>query len=157
MSVVHYPALSYITDYDIYLFNQGSHFTLYEKMGAHPMTVDREEGVHFAVWAPNADSVSVIGDFNDWDEESHPLAPVESSGIWAGFIPGVGTGEVLQIPDSFAVRGLPRGKGGSFRVLQRGSSQERLGRLGPRLRMGGWRLDGVPGRLQRPRSPHLHL
>lgn len=96
MSVVHYPALSYITDYDIYLFNQGSHFTLYEKMGAHPMTVDREEGVHFAVWAPNADSVSVIGDFNDWDEESHPLAPVESSGIWAGFIPGVGTGEVYK-------------------------------------------------------------
>lgn len=96
MSVVHYPALSCITDYDIYLFNQGSHFTLYEKMGAHPMTVAGDEGVHFAVWAPNADSVSVIGDFNGWDEESHPLAPVESSGIWAGFIPGVGTGEVYK-------------------------------------------------------------
>ena len=96
MSVVHYPALSYITDYDIYLFNQGSHFTLYEKMGAHPMTVDGEEGAHFGVWAPNAEHVSVIGDFNDWDEESHPLAPVASSGIWAGFIPGVGTGEVYK-------------------------------------------------------------
>ena len=96
MNVVHYPALSYITDYDIYLFNQGSHFTLYEKMGAHPMTVEGEEGAHFAVWAPNAEYVSVIGDFNDWDEESHPLTPVASSGIWAGFIPGVGTGEVYK-------------------------------------------------------------
>ncbi len=96
MSVVHYPVLSYITDYDIYLFNQGSHFTLYEKMGAHPMTLEGEQGVHFAVWAPNADSVSVIGDFNGWDENSHPLASIESSGIWAGFIPGVKTGEVYK-------------------------------------------------------------
>ena len=96
MSVVHYPALSYITDYDIYLFNQGSHFTLYDKMGAHPMTVDGDEGVHFAVWAPNADSVSVIGDFNGWDENAHQLAPLKSSGIWAGFVPGVETGEVYK-------------------------------------------------------------
>ena len=96
MSVVHYPALSYITDYDIYLFNQGSHFTLYEKMGAHLITVDGEEGVHFAVWAPNADAVSVIGDFNGWDENAHPLAPIEISGVWAGFVPGVGKGEVYK-------------------------------------------------------------
>ena len=96
MSVVHPPGISYITDYDIYLFNQGSHFTLYDKMGAHPMTLGGAAGVHFAVWAPNADSVSVIGNFNGWDEGRHPLAPLASSGIWAGFIPGVGTGEVYK-------------------------------------------------------------
>lgn len=96
MSVVHYPALSHITDYDVHLFNQGSHFALYEKMGARPMTAEGEPGVHFAVWAPNARSVSVIGDFNDWKEGACPLAPVESSGIWAGFVPGVGTGEVYK-------------------------------------------------------------
>jgi len=96
VSVVHYPALSHITDYDVHLFNQGSHFALYEKMGARPMTAEGEPGVHFAVWAPNARSVSVIGDFNDWKEGACPLAPVESSGIWAGFVPGVGTGEVYK-------------------------------------------------------------
>lgn len=96
MSVVHYPALSHITNYDVHLFNQGSHFALYEKMGARPMTAEGEPGVHFAVWAPNARSVSVIGDFNDWKEGACPLAPVESSGIWAGFVPGVGTGEVYK-------------------------------------------------------------
>lgn len=96
MSVVHYPALSHITDYDVHLFNQGSHFALYEKMGARPMTAEGEPGVHFAVWAPNARGVSVIGDFNDWKEGACPLAPVESSGIWAGFVPGVGTGEVYK-------------------------------------------------------------
>ena len=92
MSVVHYPALSYITDYDIYLFNQGSHFTLYEKMGAHPMTVEGEEGAHFAVWAPNAEYVSVIGDFNDWDEESHPLTSGGKLRDLGGIHPGCGDG-----------------------------------------------------------------
>lgn len=96
MSVIHYPAFSRLTDYDVHLFNQGSHFALYEKMGAHPVTAEGESGVHFAVWAPNARAVSVIGDFNNWEEGRHPLAPVESSGIWAGLIPGVGAGEVYK-------------------------------------------------------------
>ena len=96
MSVIHYPALSHLTDYDVHLFNQGSHFALYEKMGARPMTAEGKRGVHFAVWAPNARAVSVIGDFNNWEEDRHPLAPVESSGIWAGFIPGVEAGEVYK-------------------------------------------------------------
>ncbi len=96
MSVIHHPALSHLTDYDVHLFNQGSHFTLYEKMGAHPMRVEGDDGVYFAVWAPNAKSVDVIGDFNQWEEGRHPLAPVESSGIWAGFIPGVGKGEIYK-------------------------------------------------------------
>ena len=81
-----------LTHDDVYLFNEGSHFRLYEKLGAHPMAHEGEKGTHFAVWAPNAQKVSVLGDFNGWDTESHPLRPRESSGIWEGFIPGVEKG-----------------------------------------------------------------
>ena len=78
---------SLLTQDDIYLFNEGSHFRLYEKLGAHPVDDGQLKGVYFAVWAPNADQVSVIGDFNGWDKLSHPLRPRGSSGIWEGFIP----------------------------------------------------------------------
>ncbi|MFO7740205.1 MAG: 1,4-alpha-glucan branching protein GlgB [Desulfatiglandaceae bacterium] len=81
-----------LTHDDVYLFNEGSHFRLYEKLGAHPMAHEGEKGTHFAVWAPNAQKVSVLGDFNGWDTESHPLRPRESSGIWEGFISGVEKG-----------------------------------------------------------------
>jgi 1,4-alpha-glucan branching enzyme len=81
---------SLLTEHDIYLFKQGSHFKLYEKMGSHCLTVDGTEGAQFAVWAPNARSVTVMGDFNEWNNASHPLKVREdSSGIWEGFIPGV--------------------------------------------------------------------
>jgi len=76
-----------LTDDDIYLFSEGSHFRLYEKLGAHPIG---EEGTYFAVWAPNAEKVQVMGDFNGWDKTSHPLRLKGQSGIWEGFIAGVG-------------------------------------------------------------------
>ncbi len=82
--------ISLLTDHDIYLFKEGNHFTLYEKLGAHRMKVDRKEGTLFSVWAPNARKVSVMGDFNHWDNAAHQLRPREDgSGIWEGFIPGV--------------------------------------------------------------------
>jgi len=81
-----------LTDYDIHLFNEGSHFRLYEKLGCH---VDAE-GAHFAVWAPNADFVSVIGDFNGWNRQAAPLAPRKNSGIWVGHIPGVRQGHCYK-------------------------------------------------------------
>jgi 1,4-alpha-glucan branching enzyme len=85
------------TDHDIYLFREGNHFRLYDKLGAHRMTAGHREGVYFAVWAPNAERVSVIGDFNGWDPQSAPLGPRwDASGIWEGFIPGVKNGDVYK-------------------------------------------------------------
>lgn len=88
--------LSLLTEDDLYLFNEGSHFRLYEKLGAHLMTVDGTEGAYFAVWAPDAKSVTLIGDFNGWDRETHPLRPKGRSGIWEGFVPGVSKGALYK-------------------------------------------------------------
>ena len=83
--------VSTLSDYDIFLFKQGTHYTLYDKMGAQKHTAeDGTEGIAFSVWAPNARTVSVVGDFNGWDPEAHPLAARwDDSGIWEGFIPGL--------------------------------------------------------------------
>ena len=82
-----------LTDQDIYLFKEGNHFNLYDKLGAHPLVHDGVKGTLFAVWAPEAERVSVIGEFNDWNKLSHPLSVRwDGSGIWEGFIPGVGAG-----------------------------------------------------------------
>jgi 1,4-alpha-glucan branching enzyme len=82
-----------LSDYDLYLFGEGKHTRIYEKLGAHPMTIGRAAGVHFAVWAPNAKRVSVVGDFNAWDGRRHPMRSLGLSGVWEIFIPGVAVGE----------------------------------------------------------------
>jgi len=93
--VVHGPSL--LTDGDIYLFKEGNHFKLWDKLGAHLRTVDGRDGAQFAVWAPNASAVSVIGDFNSWDAARHPLAARwDGSGIWEGFIPGLAKGALYK-------------------------------------------------------------
>ncbi len=84
--------VSLLTDQDLYLFNEGNHCRLYEKLGAHFLESGSDEGTCFAVWAPNAEGVSVMGDFNGWDNRSHPLRPRGDSGIWEGFVPGVPRG-----------------------------------------------------------------
>jgi 1,4-alpha-glucan branching enzyme len=84
---------SLFTDFDIYLFKEGNHFFAYEKLGAHLIEHEGIKGTYFAVWAPNAEKVFVMGDFNGWDKESHPLAVRwDGSGIWEGFIPGIEKG-----------------------------------------------------------------
>jgi 1,4-alpha-glucan branching enzyme len=88
--------ISLLTEQDFYLFNEGSHYRIYEKLGAHPMTVDGESGTCFSVWAPNAREVSVVGDFNGWNGESHKLYSRGGPGIWEGFIPGIGKGTLYK-------------------------------------------------------------
>jgi len=88
--------MSLLTDNDLYLFNEGSHFRLYDKLGARVVTHAGTSGTYFAVWAPNAEQVSVIGDFNGWDKRRHRLSPKGQSGIWEGFFPGVGKGTLFK-------------------------------------------------------------
>jgi 1,4-alpha-glucan branching enzyme len=85
-----------LTDHDVYLFNEGTHFKLFEKLGAHPQTVDGEPGTSFAVWAPDAQQVFVMGGFNHWNNSSHPLHANGSSGVWEGFVPGIQQGEIYK-------------------------------------------------------------
>jgi 1,4-alpha-glucan branching enzyme len=87
-------ARSLLSPFDLHLFNEGTHSHLFDKLGAHPWT--DPEGTYFAVWAPNADSVSVIGDFNGWDKNANGLYLREASGIWEGFIPGVRHGALYK-------------------------------------------------------------
>jgi 1,4-alpha-glucan branching enzyme len=87
---------SLLTDVDLFLFNEGSHTRIYEKMGAHPVIINGCQGTFFAVWAPNARRVSVIGDFNNWDRARHWLYSRGKSGIWEGFIPGIGKGSTYK-------------------------------------------------------------
>ncbi len=81
---------------DLYLFNEGSHLRLYEKLGAHPIVHRGVAGTYFAVWAPDAEYVSVVGDFNHWNAASHPLTPRDRSGIWEGFFPQIGPGALYK-------------------------------------------------------------
>ena len=88
---------SLLTDYDTNLFRSGKHFRLYEKLGSHIIEKDGQWGTYFAVWAPNAQAVSVIGNFNHWNKDEHPLSSRwDSSGIWEGFIPEVGKGDLYK-------------------------------------------------------------
>ncbi len=81
---------------DIYLLGEGSHRRLFECLGAHPMTVDGVDGVAFAVWAPNASRVSIVGDFNQWDGRRHPMRKRVEAGVWELFLPGVAKGAIYK-------------------------------------------------------------
>jgi 1,4-alpha-glucan branching enzyme len=90
-----------LSDYDLYLLGEGTHWDAYNRLGAHLRTVNGVEGVNFAVWAPNARSVSVVGDFNQWDGRRHPMRKLIPSGVWELFIPGLEEGERYK----FEIRG----------------------------------------------------
>ncbi len=88
---------SLFTETDVHLFKEGRHYRLYEKFGSRVVTVEGKSGVYFAVWAPNAKSVSVIGNFNYWQKGEHQLFPRwDHSGIWEGFVPGISNGEIYK-------------------------------------------------------------
>ena len=85
-----------LTDYDMHLLNEGRHWRLYDKLGAQLRTIDGVDGVNFAVWAPNATAVSIIGDFNSWDGRRHPMRKHIPSGFWELFVPGLGEGTLYK-------------------------------------------------------------
>lgn len=86
----------FISEADQYLFAQGTHYDIYKKLGAHLSVEDGVQGVYFGVWAPNAAQVNVIGTFNEWNEESHPMQKLGEGGIWGLFIPGVEEGTMYK-------------------------------------------------------------
>lgn len=94
--VPHKQHATRLTADDLHLFNEGSHLHLYEKLGAHLMNHNGKAGTYFAVWAPDATTVSVVGDFNEWNAKTTPLHPRENSGIWEGFVPNIGQGAIYK-------------------------------------------------------------
>ncbi len=86
----------FITEMDRYLFGQGTHYEIYEKLGAHPKTYKKQDGMYFAVWAPHAQQVSLVGDFNGWNPDSNPMTVLEDSGIWEIFIPDMKAGQLYK-------------------------------------------------------------
>ncbi len=84
------------TQLDQYLFGQGTHYEIYKKLGAHPTSVKRKKGVYFAVWAPNAKSVSVVGEFNNWDTEANPMQKAGDIGVYELFVPGAKEGQLYK-------------------------------------------------------------
>ena len=106
---------SRISDLDLHLFHEGSHTRLYERLGAHLESRDGGAGCHFAVWAPNAHAVSVMGDFNGWRRHSHWLKQIHAdSGIWEGFVPGIGAGQRYKFHIESALHGYKVDKADPF-------------------------------------------
>jgi 1,4-alpha-glucan branching enzyme len=106
------PAL--LSEDDLFLFNEGSHLHLQDKLGSHPRTLEGVAGTSFGVWAPNAAAVFVMGEFNGWSKSRHPLSRLGSSGIWEGFLPGIGKGAVYKYYVVSKLRGYRADKADPF-------------------------------------------
>jgi alpha-1,4-glucan:alpha-1,4-glucan 6-glycosyltransferase/4-alpha-glucanotransferase len=122
-----------LSDLDVHLFNEGRHFDLDRRLGAHPRTVGAQDGVVFGVWAPDAVAVSVIGDVNGWDPDIHPLRPVGESGLWEGFVPGAAPGQCYK----FRIRSRFGG-----RELDKADPLAFATEVPPRTASVVWNLDG---------------
>jgi 1,4-alpha-glucan branching enzyme len=109
------PDIGLLTEHDIYFFKEGNHTQLYNKLGAHLVSLDGQDGVVFSVWAPNANRVSVIGGFNGWNPATHQLCPRwDGSGIWHAFVPGLVHGELYKYHIESAYKGYRADKGDPF-------------------------------------------
>jgi 1,4-alpha-glucan branching enzyme len=122
----------FIEPFDLYLFGKGEHWDLYRILGAHPHEQEGAAGYRFAVWAPNARKVKLVGPFNDWWGRNHPLYPVGSSGIWAGFVPGLRRGELYK----FAI------KDGNGRTTFKTDPFALFAEMRPGNAARAWTLDG---------------
>jgi len=99
--------LGFIQEWDCYLFGQGTHYEIYKKLGAHPFKYKDVDGYYFAVWAPHAKAVSVVGDFNGWDVNANVCQELNEGGIWEAFVPGLSAGEIRKnMPGSELVVGI---------------------------------------------------
>jgi 1,4-alpha-glucan branching enzyme len=127
------PSFSLLGEDDLYLFNEGSHIRLYEKLGSHLASVEGQEGAYFAVWAPDADGIWVVGDFNGWDRSTNPMRPKGSSGIWEAFIPGVRKGAIYKYFVSSRYQGYRVEKADPFALYAE---------LPPRTGSVVWDIDG---------------
>jgi 1,4-alpha-glucan branching enzyme len=107
-----------LSDWDFHLFNEGSHSRLWEKLGSHVVTRDGVNGTTFAVWAPNAEAVSVMGDWNGWNPDQHQLNHLGASGIWEGFVPGIGKGTHYKFHIRSKFNNYRVDKADPFAVLQ---------------------------------------
>jgi 1,4-alpha-glucan branching enzyme len=124
---------TFLTDYDLYLHGESTHYRAWEKMGAHVVEVDGRTGTRFAVWAPNAERVSVVGDWNGWDDSRHPLRHLEDSGVWESFVPGVGQGARYKYS--------LRSRNGGYRV-QKADPYAFAFEVRPKTASVVWSLDG---------------
>ena len=154
-SMLHHVSL--LTDDDLHLFNEGTHYDLWRKLGSHVVRNGEVSGTYFAVWAPNAKSVSVFGEFNGWDKESHPLRQRGRSGIWEGTDPGHRGGNAVQVSHPLA-RGRLRGRQGrSVCLPARDAAGPGVDRLGARLRLERRGVDGLARRAQSARRADVDL
>ena len=138
----------YLGELDTHLLAEGSHQRLYERLGAHPVVVDGVAGVVFAVWAPNARRVSVVGDFNAWDGRRHPMRRRVEAGVWELFLPGVGEGALYKYA---AVHRIARRRKTARRLAGRRlaePTQSPPGTFAPHLDLRGARRLLAPGRKQ---------
>ncbi len=103
-----------LTDFDLHLIGEGTHYKNYEKLGAHVMEINGVKGVHFAVWAPNAKEISVVGNFNNWDRKRHKMQLLGDSGIWEIFIPGLDEGELYKFEITSKYHGYREQKADPF-------------------------------------------
>ena len=90
------PDTGWISELDCYLFGAGTHYDIYQKLGAHPMNWKGEDGIFFAVWAPHAAAVHLVGDFNGWNPDANPMKKISQLGIWEYFNPGMRVGELYK-------------------------------------------------------------
>jgi 1,4-alpha-glucan branching enzyme len=106
-----------LTEFDLHLFSEGNHFQLYDKLGAHLVVHEDVPGVHFTVWAPSSERVSVIGDFNQWDGRRHPMRPRGATGLWEIFIPGLVQGDLYKYEIKTRYKGYTAIKSDPFGFL----------------------------------------
>ena len=145
-----------LSDFDLHLFSEGTHLKAYEKLGAHITEIGGTAGVAFAVWAPNARRVSVVGDFNSWDSRRHPMRWRPTGGIWELFIPGLGEGEKYKFDIKSQLHDYAVQKADPFSFYFRAAAQDRLDSIRNRsIRVGRRGMACISRAAQRSRPGDL--